>query len=277
MGKKRITITLDEEILKRVDGFVDKEKIRNRSHAIEFLISQILKPKIRQAVILAAGKGVRWQPLTSHIPKALIPINGKPILEWTLEYFKKYGIKEIFLVIGALGEKIKEYFSDGKKFGVKIIYLKDKKEKGTAPALKVAQKFLKKETFLLWYVDELAEIDLADFIDFHLKYKGIGTVAISSLSNPLGYGICKIQGPRIVEFYEKPPKKEIKSYLVNTGIFVFEPEIFDYIKDLDCSLEKEVFPRIIAEKKLFGYLFAGKWFDIGVPENYLKALKEWQK
>lgn len=275
MRKRRITITLDQEILKRIDNFVDKEKIRNRSHAIEFLISQNLKPKIHQAVILAAGKGVRWRPLTYQIPKALIPIKGKPILEETINYLKGNNIDNIFLVIGTLGEKIKEYFGDGKNFGVKLNYIQDKKEKGTAQALKAAQCVLKKETFLLWYVDELAEIDLNDFANFHFEHKGVGTVALSSVADPSGYGIVKLQGPKITEFSEKPSPREIKSYLVNAGIFLLEPEIFNYIKSSTLSLEKEVFPKIIAENKLYGYLFSGKWFDIGIPVNYTKALREW--
>lgn len=274
--KVRITITLDPQIVEKIDRLIDGEKIRNRSHAIEFFLSQNLKPKVNQAVILAAGKGVRWRPLTYQIPKALIPIKGRPILEIIIEKLKEYSIKNIFVVIGNLGEKIKEYFGEGKKFGVKIIYIQDKIQKGTAPALKAAEKFLKKETFLCWYVDELAEIDLFDFVDFHFQQKGIATIAISSVSDPKDYGIVKIKGPRIVEFLEKPKKEKIRSYLVNSGIFVFEPEIFNYIDSQTLSLEKETFPKLIREKRLFGYLFGGKWFDIGIPQNYLKALKEWE-
>lgn len=277
MAKKlRITITLDPQTVEKIDKLIDGEKIRSRSHAIEFFLSQNLKPKINQAVILAAGKGVRWRPLTYQIPKALIPIKGKPILEIIIEKLKGYSIKNVFVVIGTLGDKIKEYFGDGKKFGVKINYIQDKIQKGTAPALKTTEKFLKKETFLCWYVDELAEIDLFDFIDFHFQQGGIATIAISSVSNPTGYGIVKLKGPRIVDFFEKPRKEKIKSYLVNSGIFVFESEIFNYIEPKTLSLEKEVFPKLVKEKKLFGYLFEGKWFDIGLPQNYLKALEEWE-
>lgn len=273
--KRRITITLDENLLKRIDKLIDKERIRNRSHAVEFLISQNLMPKINQAVILAAGKGVRWRPLTYEIPKALIPIQGKPILEQTINSLRDYGLENIFLVVGTLAKKIKEYFGDGRHLGVNLTYIEDKKEKGTGPALKITQPLLKKETFLLWYVDELAEIDLNDFVDFHKKHKGLATVALSSVADPLGLGTVKLQGPRITEFLEKPKKKVIKSYIVNAGIFLFEPEIFNYIKPKTISLEKEAFPELVAEGKLYGYLFSGKWFDIGRPANYGKALKEW--
>lgn len=272
--KKRITITLDPKTLEKIDGLIDGEKIRNRSHAIEFFLIQNLKPKINKAAILAAGEGVRWKPLTSQIPKALIPIKGRPILELIIEKLRNASIRNIFVVIGTLGDKIKEYFGDGRNFGVKINYIQDKVQKGTAPALKTLEKFLKKESFLLWYVDELAEIDLLDFIDFHFKQKTLGTVAVSSTSKPLDYGIVKLKGSKIVDFFEKPKKEKIKSHLVNAGIFVFESQIFQYISSKNYSLEKEVFPNLAKEKKLSGYLFEGKWFDIGSPENYLEALKE---
>ena len=101
MNKKtRITITLNKDLLNKIDGLVDKEKIRNRSHAIESLITKSLRPKISQAIILAAGKGVRWRPLTCEISKALIPIKGKPILEHTINYLRDYNIKRYFCEIG---------------------------------------------------------------------------------------------------------------------------------------------------------------------------------
>jgi len=276
MAKKKIAITLEENLLKRIDQIIDGKQIRNRSHAIEFLISQSLKPKISQALILAAGKGVRWRPLTSYLPKALIPIGKKPILEIIIDHLKNYSVKNIFIVIGTLGEKIKKYFGSGKDFGVKIQYILDKKETGTAQALNSAKNFLKKEPFFLWYVDELAEIDLEDFANFHLEQKTIGTVALSSITKPsLEYGIVKIKGSKIVEFLEKPEKKKARSYLVNAGIFIFENEIFNYIFPQDKSLEKDIFPRLISEQKLAGYVFGEKWFDVGFPQNYLLALKEW--
>jgi NDP-sugar pyrophosphorylase family protein len=274
MAKKRLTITLEETILKRVDSFIDGEKIRNRSHAIEFLLSQAFQRRLNQAVILAAGKGVRWKPLTNELPKALIPLKGRPILEHTILYLKKFGINQIYLVIGHLGEKIREYFGGGESWGVNIVYIEDKKQKGTAPALKAVEAVIRKETFLVWYVDEIAEIDLFDFAEFHKKHKATVTLALSSVADPKDLGIVKLQGTRIKEFIEKPQKK-VSSYIVNAGIFIAEPEIFKYIKNSTKSLEKEVFPILAKENKLFGYLFAGKWFDIGTPRGYTKVLKEW--
>jgi len=277
MKKTRITITLDEDLLEKIDKSIDREKIRNRSHAIEFLLSQSLKPRINQAVILAAGKGVRWRPLTYEIPKALIPIKGKPILEHTISYLRNYEIRDIFIVVGSLGDKIKEYFGNGERLGVNLTYIEDTQEKGTASALKATQPFIKKEPFLLWFVDEIADVEINDLIDFHVSHNALGTIALSSVSDPLGMGIVKLQGPRVKEFSEKPQKKRIESYVVNAGIFVLEQEIFNCLSEKTLSLEEDVFPKLTREGKLFGYLFSGKWFDIGTPKNYAKAIREWKK
>jgi NDP-sugar pyrophosphorylase family protein len=274
--KTRITITLNEDLLAKIDSLVDKEKVRNRSHAIESLITKTLKPRISQAVILAAGKGVRWRPLTYEIPKALIPIKGKPILEHTINYLRDYNIRNIFVVVGNLGEKIKVYFGNGERFGVNITYIEDKKEKGTAPALRAVKNFIKNEPFLLWYIDEIADIDIDDLINFHTNHKALGTIALSSVSNPIGLGAVKLQGPKVTEFLEKPPKKRVESYVINAGIFIFQPEIFDYLTNKTLSLEKDVFPQISQEEKFYGYLFSGKWYDIGTPKVYAQAIKEWR-
>ena len=275
--KTRITITLDKNILHQIDALIDGQEIRNRSHAVGSLVSKALEPRLSQAIILAAGRGVRWRPLTYEIPKALIPIKGKPILEHTINYLRDYNIRDIFIVIGNLGDKIKSYFGNGERFGVNITYIQDKKEKGTAPALKITRDFIKNEQFLVWYIDEIADININDLIDFHMKHNALATLALSSVADPIGLGAVKLQGPMVTEFLEKPSKNKIESYVVNAGIFVFQPEVFDYIDNKMLSLEKEVFPKIAKENKLYGYLFSGKWFDIGTPETYAKALKGWKK
>lgn len=274
--KTRITITLDQPLLEKIDKLIGKDRIRNRSHAIETLIYQNLGSKLNQAIILAAGKGVRWRPLTYEIPKALIPFKGKPILEHTIKHLRNAGIRDIYIVIGSLGERIKEYFGNGERFNVNIFYVEDKKERGTAPALRAVRGVIKDEPFLLWYIDEIADINLIDLAEFHNKYDALGTIALSSVSDPIGLGAVKLEGSKITEFMEKPSKKNIESYVVNAGIFIFQPEIFNYLKNTTISLEKEIFPQLAQQGRLYGYLFSGKWFDVGTPENYAKALKDWR-
>ena len=123
MGKERLTITLDKGLLKKVDDAIDGSKIRNRSHAIEFLLSSVLVPKQTKVLILAGGEGVKFRPLTYELPKALVPVLGKPLLEYTLESLRSHGLTEIYISIGHLGNKIREYFGDGGRLGLKITYL----------------------------------------------------------------------------------------------------------------------------------------------------------
>src|SRR3990172_3770469 len=114
MDRERLTITLKKSILAKVDNIIDGSRIRNRSHAIETLISQSLTPRISQAVILAGGRGLNMRPFTFEMPKGLFPVAGKPILEHIIEFLRRFEIRDIILSIGHLGEKIQEYFSDGK-------------------------------------------------------------------------------------------------------------------------------------------------------------------
>jgi len=279
MKRQKVTLTIREDLLKRVDEIIDNTRIRNRSHAIEYLLNEALKPKVKKAYILAGGEGVRMRPFTHEIPKALLPVKGKPILEYQIDLLKNAEIREIFILVGHLGEKIKYHFGDGSRFGVKISYLEQKKKTiGTGYALYLAKNFFLKETFLVLYGDELIEINLKDFIDFHLSSGGIATLALSSIEKPslTFYGVAKLRGKKIVEFLEKPQEEKGISQVLNAGVFCFEPKIFDYLlPKTNLSLENDIFPRLAKEGKLCGYLFEGKWFDVGTPEIYARAIKEW--
>ncbi|MFH1575450.1 MAG: sugar phosphate nucleotidyltransferase [Candidatus Nealsonbacteria bacterium] len=276
MNRKKITISIRDEMLKRVDRIIDRTSIRNRSHALEYLLSQALEPKINHALILAGGRGARMKPITEEIPKMLLPIAGKLLLEHQIELLRDSNIRDIVILLGHLGEKIKYHFGDGSRFGVKINYLEQKtKEIGTAYALNLAKNYFSSTPFLMMYGDVLAEINLKDFIDFHSSSGSLSTVALSSIEKTLPYGMVRLRGKNIVEFIEKPQKEGL-SKVINAGIFCFEPGIFDYLSSkTNLSLEKDVFPKLAKEGKLTGYLFEGKWFDIGTPAIYEKAIKEW--
>ena len=125
MDRSRLTITLKKSILSKVDELIDGTNIRNRSHAIETLISQSLSPKISTCLILAGGRGVNMQPFTFEMPKGLFPVGGKPILLHLLELLKKYNIRNIIFSIGHLGEKIEEYFGNGRKWDLNISYIRE--------------------------------------------------------------------------------------------------------------------------------------------------------
>ncbi len=278
MDRKRLTITLKKELLLEIDKVVDGARIRNRSHAIEYLLSQTLSPKIKKAVILAGGRGIKMRPFTYEMPKTLIPVKNKPILEYTIELLKENNIREIHIVIGYLGEKIKSHFGNGSRFGVNISYTEERKENGTGTALLRAKDFINNKTFILLYGDTLIEIDLFDLIDFHQTHNGLTTMALTSCDKPYEFGVVRLHGNKIVKFTEKPEKGKRISHLINAGLFICDPQILNYIPKKGYSmLEKDVFPKLVEEGRLYGYLFEGQWFDVSTPEIYKEVLKEWNK
>lgn len=152
MDRKRLTITIKKDLLLKIDKIIDGFRIRNRSHAIEYLLSQTLSPKISKALILAGGRGIKMRPFTYEIPKTLIPVKDKPILEYTIELLKENQIRDITILVGHLGNKIKSYFGDGSNFGVRINYIEEKKPKGTAAPLRKIKKLLENPLLLLFMV-----------------------------------------------------------------------------------------------------------------------------
>lgn len=275
MRRTRLTITLKSSLLSRIDQLIDHQKIRNRSHAIEFILSEYFKPQIKEAVILAGGKGIKLRPYTYEIPKSLLPIKSKPILEYLIEGLKKSEISRIILCIGYLGEKIKEYLADGKKFGVKIIYQQEKSPLGTGGALKQVKKLISGSAFLVVYGDILTNFNFSDLITFHLQQQTLASVALTLVKDPSLFGQIKLYGTKVVNFRKKIDHQKEAS-LVNTGIYVFEKEIFQYfpskkVFDLDDVLEK-----LSKENKIAGFVFESQWFDVGTFKNYEMAIKQFK-
>jgi len=278
MERKRLTITIKKELLPEIDKIIDGLRIRNRSHAIEYLLTQTLSPKISKALVLAGGEGIKMRPFTYEIPKTLIPVKDKPILEYIIELLREAQIREIMILVGHLGNKIKSHFGNGSRFGVKISYLLEKKPRGTAAPLRQAKEFIGKSSFVTIYGDTLIDINLRDLIDFHQAHPGIATMALTSYDKPYEFGVVRLHGNKIVKFTEKPEKGKKVSHLINAGLFIFDPEIINYIPKKGYSmLEKDVFPKLVKEGKLYGYPFEGQWFDVSTPEVYEEVLKEWKK
>ena len=275
--KERVTLTLDANILSEVDRKVDGHKIKNRSHAIELLIMQALgnadMPKV--AIILAGGVGTRLQPITFEIPKPLVLVHDRTLLEHQFDLFKKHGIKNIIISIGYKGDKIKHAIGDGRRFGVNVSYVEESKPLGTAGPLKLAKPFIT-GTFVTENSDELKEIDLHDMYLFHKENKATVTIALTTVDNPSAYGVAKMQGGKILEFVEKPKKDEAPSNLINSGLYMMEPEVLGYIGEGFSMLEKDVFPKLAQEGKLFGYPFSGQWYNTGTLELYENAIKGWK-
>lgn len=275
--KERVTLTLDSELLREVDRKVDGFKIKNRSHAIELMLMQVMGNTVpKTALILAGGKGVRLQPITYEIPKPLMLVHDRTLLEHSFDLFKKFNIKNIVLSIGYKGDKIKETIGNGRKFGVNATYVEESKPMGTGGAVKLAARMLN-DTFICCNADELKDFDLMDMYLFHKENKATVTIALTSVDDPSMYGVARLQGNKILEFVEKPKKENAPSNLINSGLYIMEPEVLNYIPaGREVSLEKEVFPKLAKEGRLFGYPFSGQWYNTGTMELYEEAIKKWK-
>jgi NDP-sugar pyrophosphorylase family protein len=229
----------------------------------------------KRAVFLLGGKGTRLRPITYELPKALLPVQGKTVPEHLIDLFRKYNIRDLVFSVGYKYKKIEDYYGDGSKYGINITYVEEKEPLGSAGALNLASPLLK-QTFVVTNGDELKDIDIDDLFYFHRENKALITVALITVDDPSAYGVAKLQGNKILEFVEKPEKNKAPSKLIHAGLSIWEPEALKFIPEGFSMFEKDVFPKVAAKGKLYGYNFSGQWFDTGTPERYEAALKKWK-
>lgn len=226
-----------------------------------------------KAVIMAGGFGTRIQPLTSNIPKPMIPLLNRPIMLHIVELLKKYEITDLVMLLYHQPAVIKNFFRDGTDFGVKITYVTPLEDMGTAGAVKCAEKFLD-ERFLIISGDLLTDFNLQKVIDFHEENKALATITLTSVKDPLQFGVVVTdKEKRITQFLEKPGWGEVISDTINTGIYVLEPEIFKYIPENEnFDFSQDLFPKLLEKQEpLFGYTAKGYWRDIGNTDSYREA------
>jgi len=228
-----------------------------------------------KGVIMAGGFGTRLRPLTCNIPKPMVPLANKPMLEHIIALLKKHGIKDIVAILYYQPDVIMDYFGDGDKFGVDITYVTASQDLGTAGSVKNAANYLSNETFLIISGDVLTDFDLGSIIKFHQEKKALVTITTTHVTNPLQYGIIIIDSKtgRIIRFLEKPSWGEVFSDTVNTGIYVLEPEALELIPvEQMYDFSKDLFPRLLADSlPLYGYIAPGYWRDIGNLTEYRLA------
>lgn len=226
-----------------------------------------------QAVIMAGGFGTRLRPITCSVPKPMAPMANKPMLCHIINLLKKYKFNDLTMMLYYQPEIITNYFGEGKDFGVNIKYLRPESDLGTAGSVKFAQKSLK-NTFIVISGDVLTDFDLSKAIEFHKKKKAIATMVLTRVNNPLQFGvvITDKQG-KVERFLEKPSWGEVFSDTINTGIYILEPEVFDYIpEDKSFDFSKDLYPLLLKENKgLYGYIAEGYWKDIGNHDEYRLA------
>ncbi|HLC77431.1 MAG TPA: sugar phosphate nucleotidyltransferase [archaeon] len=272
----RVTITIKKDILRRIDSMVDGNDIRNRSHAIENLLTKsLVKTGLDTALIMAGGEGVNLRPITYEIPKPLIPIRGKPILEHQLNLLKKHDVTNVILSVNYMNDKIRGYFGDGRRFGVDITYIEEEKPMGTAGAINLAKDYITKP-FLLLNVDTLMNPNIYEMYEFHKKHKKLATVMLTTVSDPSHFGVVKMRGNQILKFVEKPNIKKAPSRLINAGLCVFDQQVAGMVPKRKMMIE-ELFSRLSREEQLMGFLHDGMTFDVGSAKGYERALKEWRE
>lgn len=268
--KSRLTITLPEDILEKVDRTIDGRDIRNRSHAIENLVRKSLIPSVRTAVILAGGISKR------KTPPALITLEGQHLLYIMLNHLKRFGIKEFIICAGPWEKQIRQVLLNGEASGTNYIYLEESSRLGTAGAIKKAYSKIPHEPFLVFHGDVLTSLNIENFVSFHDREKALATIAVKPRIAEKKYGKVLLQGNRITDFIEKEGERGIS--IVNTGVYLFEPGVLDLIPTkTPSSLEKDVFPKLAKMGELSAYLFQGVWFDVSTAKDRKQAAKRWKK
>lgn len=222
---------------------------------------------------MAGGEGTRLRPLTSNQPKPMVPIVNKPCIEHIIDLLKEHDITEVVATVAFMPQNIRGYFGDGSSLGVSMEYSVEETPLGTAGSVRNAAEHLD-DTFMVISGDALTDFDLGEIIAFHRQKESLITIALKSVENPLEFGVVIVdEDHHIKQFLEKPSWGQVFSDYVNTGIYVLEPEIFDYIPEGEkYDFSKELFPRMLEEgKPMYGYPCDGYWQDIGNINQFLRA------
>lgn len=229
---------------------------------------------INQAVILSAGLGTRLQPLTDKMPKVMIPIAGKPLLEHNIEQFKKYGVSEFFINLHYLPDVIKDYFGDGSKWGVKITYHFEPEILGTAGGIKSFEPYLNDEFFAI-FGDIFSLMDYAKYYEYwKTKPDVIGMQRIGETDNPLDKDLVEVdKGLRFIKVYPKPHKELPQHYRGMRGIFILKKRILDYVPpNTYYEIGSQLLPNVLSRgEKFYGYECQDYSIGIDTEDAYWKA------
>ena len=239
-----------------------------------YLLEELIKNKIKfnKVVIMAGGKGTRLRPLTKNTPKPMLKVGNKPILETIIKSFKACGFKDLIICVNYKSHIIEKYFGKGKKFGVKIEYIKEKKKMGTAGALSLIKQKLT-EPFFVINGDLLTNLDFGKMLDFHNSHNAIATMSVKEYSINSPYGEVSLSDENINSINEKPSYK----FFANAGIYVLDPKCINLVpkKFFDMtSLFKKI---ILTKKKTISFPLDEYWKDIGKLSDYQEANKEFSK
>jgi mannose-1-phosphate guanylyltransferase len=225
-----------------------------------------------QAVILVGGEGTRLRPLTSTVPKPVVPLVDRPFISFMLEWLCKHGVDDVIMSCGFLATSVRNVLGDGSGLGIRLRFVEEPDPRGTAGALKFASSMLD-ERFLMLNGDVLTDIDLTAQIAQHERTGAKGTLALVPVADPSAYGLVQLHEDHSVrEFLEKPSADAIvDTNLISAGAYVLEREILELVPpDRNVSIEREVWPQLVGNG-LYGFPSESYWLDIGTPERYLQG------
>jgi mannose-1-phosphate guanylyltransferase len=222
-------------------------------------------------VILVGGEGTRLRPLTSTVPKPVVPLVDRPFISYMLEWLREHGVDDVVMSCGFLATSVRNVLGDGSGVGVRLRFIEEPDPRGTAGAVKLAAPMLD-ERFLMLNGDVLTDIDLTAQIAQHERTGARATLALVPVSDPTAYGVVVLREDRSVsDFVEKPGSDNVGSNLISAGAYVLEREILDLVApDRNVSIEREVWPLLVGEG-LYGFPSEGYWLDIGTPQRYLQG------
>jgi len=224
-----------------------------------------------QAVILVGGEGTRLRPLTSTVPKPVVPLVDRPFIVYMLEWLRGHGVDDVIMSCGFLATAVRNVLGDGSALGLRLRFVEEPEPRGTAGALKYAEELLE-DRFLMLNGDVLTDLDLSAQIALHEATGARATLALVAVSDPTAYGLVRVREDHAVcEFVEKPSADQIDTNLISAGAYVLERSVLDLIPaDRNASIEREVWPQLVGDG-LYGYVGDAYWLDIGTPDRYLQG------
>jgi mannose-1-phosphate guanylyltransferase len=224
-----------------------------------------------QAVILVGGEGTRLRPLTSTVPKPVVPLVDRPLISFMLEWLRHHGIDDVIMSCGFLATSVRNVLGDGSAFQMRLRFVEEPDPRGTAGALKYAESLLD-ERFVMLNGDVLTDIDLTEQLAQHEQTRAQATLALVGVDDPTAYGLVHLREDRsVVDFVEKPSPDAIDTNLISAGAYVLERDVLALVPpERNVSIERELWPLLIG-KGLYGFPSKSYWLDIGSPERYLQG------
>ena len=238
-------------------------------------IEELIEPKIRtnKVILMVGGLGTRLRPLTKDTPKPMLKVGNKPILQTIVEKFAEYGFVNITMCVNFNASIIRDYFSDGKEFGVNIDYILEQKRMGTAGALSLLKE-RPSEPFFVMNGDLLTNVNFEHIFNYHMLHKATATMCVREYDYEVPYGVVKMNDNKIIEIVEKP----VQRFFVSAGIYMFSPEIFDFIPQNEFYDMPTLFEELIKlSKNIVSFPIREYWLDIGRIEEYQRANEEYKE